>query len=219
MRPAKHGAAPDLVFGPLPPDYQEACGVLWTNLSSVAADCRSIAVTSACRGEGKSTVAVRLAHAMGASGRRVLLMDCDLRSPALSRMLRIQPEASRGLVPVLTGELRQVDIIRHVPLGLDLLPAGPVPKDAGALLRAGAFPGILKTLLRSYDCIICDTPPVLEAADAAILGRSCGGILLVVRQDRTERDQVRQAKRQLELAGGTILGTVLNRFDTGKLRL
>lgn len=205
-----------LLTGDAPFAYAEAFKTLRTNLSfaSISKQHKKIIITSAIPNEGKSTVAINLALTLAESGEKVLLIDCDLRNPTLRRLLRIRTEFKSGLTSVLTGNT-PVDecIIRHPKLKCDVLLSGTRPPNPAELLSSPQMNQLLNQLSENYDYIICDTPPVSIVTDAAALSRFCDGVILVVRQKASTRDQVHAAKRNLDAVQANIIGSILSCYD------
>lgn len=196
--------------------YEEAYKTLRTNLSfaSIRKQYKKIIITSAIPNEGKSTVAVNLAMTLAESGARVLLIDCDLRNPTMRRLLRVRSDLKAGLTSLLTGEAPAKEcIIRHSKMKCDLLLAGAIPPNPVELLSSPQMDILLTQLSKIYDYIICDTPPVSVVTDAAALSRFCDGVILVVRQKLSTRDQVHTAKRNLDTVQANIIGTILSCYD------
>ena len=196
--------------------YAEAYKTLRTNLSfaSISKQYKRIIITSAIPNEGKSTVAINLAFTLAESDAKVLLIDCDLRNPTLRRLLRVRPEYKGGLTALLTGTAELKDCIFNYPkMKCDVLLAGATPPNPVELLSSPQMKDLLDQLGNNYDYIICDTPPVSIVTDAAALSRFCDGVLLVVRQKLSTRDQVWAAKRNLEAVQANIIGSVLTCYD------
>lgn len=178
-------------------------------------DLRRLQVTSAGPDEGKSTTAVNLAIAMSWDGKRVILVDADLRSPSLHTLLGVK--RSPGLSEVLSGDHR-VDLALQstdTP-NLRLLSAGEPVENATELLNSPNFRFVLEHLERSADCIILDTSPC-NVADPLVVSSRMDGVVLVVRVGRTRRGTVRQAIEMLRRARARLVGTVYNgaRFHGG----
>lgn len=216
----KHNAMqPD--FAPLltndPPfAYAEAYKTLRTNLSfaSISKQYKKIIITSAIPNEGKSTVAINLAITLAQSDAKVLLIDCDLRNPTLRRPLRVRPDFKGGLTAVLSGASALEEcVFTHAKMKCDVLLAGATPPNPVELLSSNQMKALLDQLSERYDYIICDAPPVSVVTDAAALSRFCDGVILVVRQKAATRDQVWQAKRNLDAVQANILGTILSCYD------
>lgn len=205
-----------LLVGDAPFAYVEAFKTLRTNLSfaSISKQYKKIIITSAIPNEGKSTIAINLAITLAESDEKVLLIDCDLRNPTLRRMLRIRPEFKDGLTSVLSGNTPAEEcIIRHPKLKCDVLLSGTRPPNPVELLSSSRMKELLDQLSEKYDYIICDTPPVSLVTDAAALSRFCDGIILVVRQKTSTRNQVLAAKRNLDAVEANIIGTILSCYD------
>lgn len=207
---------PALFASSAPFAYAEAYKTLRTNLSfaSISKQYKKIIVTSAIPNEGKSTVATNLAMTLAESDANVLLIDCDLRNPTLRRLLRVRAEYKMGLTSLLTGESSlEKCIFRHPKMNCDVLLAGTTPPNPVELLSSPQMKTLLDRLSERYDYIICDTPPVSIVTDAAALSRYCDGVILVVRQKLSTRDQVWTAKRNLDAVQANIIGTVLSCYD------
>lgn len=196
--------------------YAEAFKTLRTNLSfaSISKQYKKIIITSAIPNEGKSTVAVNLAITLAESDAKVLLIDCDLRNPTLRRLLRVRREYTAGLTSVLTArEAAEKCIFKHPKINCDVLLAGTTPPNPAELLSSPQMKQLLDRLSEQYDYIICDTPPVSVVTDAAALSRFCDGVILVVRQKASTRDQVWAAKRNLDSVQANVIGTILSCYD------
>lgn len=196
--------------------YAEAYKTLRTNLSfaSISKQYKKIIITSAIPNEGKSTVAINLAFTLAESDAKVLLIDCDLRNPTLRRLLRVSPKYKGGLTALLTGTAELKDCIFNYPkMKCDVLLAGTTLPNPVELLSSPQMKELLDRLSKEYDYIICDTPPVSVVTDAAALSRFCDGVILVVRQKVSTRDQVWAAKRNLDAVQANVIGTILSCYD------
>jgi capsular exopolysaccharide synthesis family protein len=166
-------------------------------------------ITSPERGDGKTTVAANLARAVAHAGQRVLLVDADLRRPALH--LRFDQPDEPGLRDVLGGA-RTADAIRPTDVpNLFLIPAGAPSDRAGQLLEAAGWAGILKKLRAEFDVVLVDGPPVLDVSDSLVLAAPSDGVLLVLRSSSVPRDILDEAREELSAAGAHVLGLVVNR--------
>ena len=167
-------------------------------------------VTSAHPLEGKTTTLANLGASLAQAGKQVVLVDSDLRQPALHEQFGVRPK--RGLVALL--EKQETDLQRAIhdtPLpGLRLLPAGQVHPHAAEALSQPEMAAIVSELRQMADYVLLDSPPVLGVADASILAQQADGVLLVVKMGRTRRAAVREAVARLERFRVPILGTVLN---------
>ena len=165
-------------------------------------------VTSARLREGKTCVASNLALALAGAGRRVVLVDCDFRRPRLHRVFR--QEGARGATSFLTGAADLPSLLCETDHGIDMLPAGPLPDEPAALIDSTAMASLLDELSRRYDYVVIDAPPVLGQADAPLLARLAGGVVLVVRAGETNGAAVAAAFGRLRTLRARVLGVVLN---------
>lgn len=194
---------------------REAYKTLRTNVTfSLAGEeaCKVVLVTSAMKSEGKSITSLNLAISYAQMNKRVLLIDCDLRRPKLSRLLDIR--GGVGLSNILVSpELKAKAILdTHVP-GLQVILAGDVPPNPSELLGSARMQRLVEELRKSYDYIILDTSPVNMVTDASVLIPYCSGVLVVVRAGQSDRGALRSAVEQLEYSQAKILGFVLNGVD------
>lgn len=183
-------------------------------LSGAGEPPRRLMVTSALPEEGKSATAVNLAVVLAQTGRKVLLVDTDLRRPRLHRAFAI--ENGRGASTYLSGlEADPVSLVvaTDVP-GLDLLPSGPVPPNPSELLDSERFAAGCRALLEAgYDHVVFDSPPALSVADPVILASTTDAAILVARAGRTPRESLRLAAAKFRKAGIRLAGVVLNDLD------
>jgi len=174
---------------------------------------QTLTVTSATSGEGKSTTALSLAIQFAQTGKKVLLIDADLRKPSLHRALGLDNDV--GLTNLLAGEqVRPVDIAKatHIP-NLFAIPAGPLPPNPAELLSSSKMLDLLVLATEKFDQVLVDSPPVMGLADALILGNFCGGTLLSVQMGNTPRGQVRGACKRLRGARVHLVGTLLTKLE------
>jgi capsular exopolysaccharide synthesis family protein len=178
---------------------------------------RVVLVTSALAGEGKTSVAANLAVSFAEINQRVLLVDADLRKPRLHEIF----DVSNGWG--LTNLLRSRDSIHTCPFesiaretivpGLYVLPSGPSVPVVANLLHSPRAPELLDRLRREFDTVVIDTPPVMQAADARVLGPMADGVVLVLRAGATTSDAARECADQIRDDGACLLGAVLNFWD------
>lgn len=189
----------------------EACRALRTNLAFLASDkpMQTLVVTSPGPEEGKTSVSVSLATTFAQGGKRVLLIDSDLRRPRVHKVFDLQ--RFKGLTSILvdSGSFSEAIQQTKVP-NLDVMASGPVPPNPAELLQSAAFLKSLTALQKEYDIVICDSPPLGPVTDGAILGAQCDGVVMVCRARRTHRRALAASARQLRDAGGNLLGVVLN---------
>lgn len=180
-----------------------------TNLEFAGIDrrIRSVTVTSALSGDGKSTTAVNLAVAAAERAQRVLLVDADLRRPSVAEYLGI--DGGVGLTNVLLGSATPAQAIQRVG-SVDVLPSGMLPPNVTQLVTSDAMARLFQELLMRYDFVVVDAPPLLPVVDALTFAKLTDGALLVARQRATRRKQLRLALESLQHVGATVLGVVLN---------
>jgi capsular exopolysaccharide synthesis family protein len=173
---------------------------------------RTVFVTSARKGEGKSTTLVNLACAIAAAGKRVLIVDTDLRNPTTHRILGVKSNV--GVTSVLAGE-KTLDeaVMPTAHPGLSLLPAGPIPPNPAELLHSAAMTDLIRRLESRADLVIFDTPPTLLVADAMLLSGSIDAAIIVAESGGVSRKAVQQVKESLLKAKARILGVILNKVQ------
>ena len=192
----------------------ESYRVLRSNVQFAAVDNpkHSLLVTSTMPGEGKSVTASNLAVAMALDGKRVILVDSDLRRPTLHDKFGIS--AGPGLTSVIVGETRLEDAIKDTTTpGLRLLPAGPLPPNPAELLNSEAMRQLHQDLQRLGDIVIYDSPPILATAEAQVLSASVDGVLYVVQVGEAKKSAVRHSVELLNQAHANVLGIVFNKID------
>lgn len=197
----------------------EAYRVLRTNLQFVDVDARqkTLVITSALPGEGKSTTAANLALSFAQAGASTLLLDCDLRRPRVATYFGL--DGAIGVTSVLAGLVKPEDALQHHDAsGLALMAAGPIPPNPAELLQSGAMQDLLARYRTEYDVILLDAPPLLPVADAALLAAQADGAMVVVSHGRVSRDQVAQAADRLAQVSGRLVGFVLNRTPGSRKR-
>jgi len=188
----------------------EAYRVLQTNLKFLSSDnpIKVIVVTSSVPKEGKSTTGANLAMAMSQLGRRVLIIDVDMRKPSQQKVWEI-PNA-KGLSNVLSDQDTLEDAKQNVAPNLDILTSGPLPPNPVTLIESKRMMDLIKSTAQDYDFVILDSPPMTVAADASILGKIADGILLVARPEVSDSGSFGYTKRLLEQTEQNVLGLVIN---------
>jgi capsular exopolysaccharide synthesis family protein len=210
----KDAPANPLLNTGVPQNFAEAFKTVRTNVlfSSAEDGMRSLVVTSAGPGEGKSVVASNLAIAMAQASQRVLLIDADMRRPRVHEIFGISQEP--GLSNVLAGNAKTSEGIRKTTTaGLWLMPAGHIPPNPAELLGSKRYGDFIASLGVHFDWVIIDTPPVMVVADGSICANQATGVVFVVGADHTSRQAARAAVEQLDAANAHLVGSVLNRVD------
>ncbi len=192
--------------------FVESFRSLHTNINFLGSDTpiNSLVVSSAQKGDGKSTVSVQLAQAAAAMGQRVLLVDADMRLPQVHSRLGLPNE--QGLSNIISTNLPVYEAIQRSPLweNLFVITSGQIPPDPIKLLSSKKMQNIMAELRSEFDLVIYDTPPILGLADSSIVATHTAGIVLVVRMGKTDRNVVRQAIDDLKLSRANVLGLVVN---------
>ncbi len=192
----------------------ESFRILRNNIafSGVERPLRTLAVTSACRSEGKSTVVTNLAIATAMDGKRVLLVDADMRCSSLHRM--VKSPSGTGLTTVLTGKSKLEDtIVPTTAEGVYCLPAGPTPPNPAELLNSQPSRELFRQLAESYDMVLIDCPPALGLSDVQVISTIADGVVLVVMANETPKPHLHAAMRSLSQIGAPLIGLVLNNVD------
>lgn len=197
----------------------EAYKLLRTNLTFSFADedtRRVIGVTSSLKGEGKSITSANLAYTIAETGKKVLLMECDLRLPTVAKRLKL--ETSPGLSNLLVGLNSVSEVIQRgiMQPTLDVIVSGDVPPNASELLESSRMQYALDKLSEYYDYIILDLPPVTVVADALVASKLANGMIVVVRQDFATKAALAETMRQMRYANAKVLGFVFNGIDGSK---
>ncbi|AST08054.1 capsular biosynthesis protein [Anoxybacillus flavithermus] len=170
---------------------------------------RSIMVTSSAPAEGKSTTVANLAVVFAQQGKKVLLIDADLRKPTVHYTFRKDNHV--GLTNVLTKQAALHIAVKETEVeNLFVLTSGPIPPNPAELLGSAAMEELLAEAYDQFDVVLFDTPPVLAVTDAQILANQCDGTILVVQSGKTEIEAAQKAKELLLAAKGKLLGVVLN---------
>ena len=188
----------------------EALRQLRTNLTfiDVAHSTQVLVVTSAVPGEGKTSLCLNLALALSETGHRVLVIEGDLRRPQMGRLLGLESEV--GLTNVLVGQVELQQALQAWTPRVTVLTSGSLPPNPAELLEGAQIRHLLDVLRPRYDRILIDTPPLLPVTDAAVASALGDGVLMVVRDAKTTREQVAVAVRSLKAVNAEIIGVVLN---------
>jgi capsular exopolysaccharide synthesis family protein len=194
----------------------EAYRRLRTNILALSSESslRTLMITSAERGEGKSSVAANLALTFAKSGRRVLLIDSDLRLPALHKLFDLPNQV--GLCDVLDQPVALEEALQNGgTAGLYVLASGPQPQNPTELLGSAPMQELIERLSQQFDVVLVDTPCLLSVTDAAVVGPLVDGVLLVVSRGQARRETVRAALGQLADVRANTIGVIVNRAEKG----
>ncbi|MBS1120186.1 MAG: capsular exopolysaccharide family [Deltaproteobacteria bacterium] len=192
----------------------ESCRALRTNILFSAADrsLKTLIVSSANQREGKTTSVIYLGTTMAQGGQRVLLIDTDMRRPRLHASTGVSRQF--GLSNLILGDKSYDDVIKTTEIpNLFVLPCGPLPPNPAELLMTKRFQAVLAELATRFDRVILDSPPVQAVTDAVVLSKLVDGVILVVRADKTQRDDIRRSAKQIHDVGGWIFGVIVNEVN------
>ncbi|WP_010270045.1 CpsD/CapB family tyrosine-protein kinase [Paenibacillus senegalensis] len=195
----------------------EAYKILRTNIefTNLEDKTQSIMITSTRMREGKSTTSANLAVAFSQAGKKVLLIDADMRKPTQHHVLGLSNRT--GLSSALSNQHELLEAIQKTTIeGVDVLCSGPVPPNPSEMLASKRMEALLESARESYDLIILDTPPALVVADAQIVAARCDGVLLVVDCGTIKKTEALKAKQKLEHVNARMLGVVLNNVKRGR---
>lgn len=195
----------------------EAFNTLSTNISFLGRDTKKLMLTSSHASEGKSFTSLSLARKLAERGERIALVDTDLRRSRIVSTYGVKfPQDSKkyGLSHYLAGIAEQDEVLYKTNVaGMDFVPVGRELLNPLPLLSSNRFQALLDRLAEAYDYVIVDAAPVGVVIDAAEIAKYCDGILLVVNYNQVHRQELIDAKAQLENSGCPILGTILNQVD------
>lgn len=192
----------------------ESFRALRTSLQFIKVDrTRAFVVTSTMPGDGKTTTTVNLALALADAGRKVVLVDADLRKPRAAEYMGL--DGTVGLTDVLIGDAELTDAVQQWGASsLSVLPAGQLPPNPSELLDSHAMATLIEQLQSEYEWVLLDAPPLLPVTDAAVLSRHVGGLILVAAAGRTTSHQLNAAVQRLETVGSEVSGVVLSMVPT-----
>jgi len=194
----------------------EAFRTLRTNMQFAKGDgeLRTIMFTSAGPGEGKSAVTANTAVALAQTGKKVIIMDCDLRKPVQHKIFGLK---NKGVTNVIVEDLSPGELLKETSTEhLRVLPSGPIPPNPSELLSSRKIQEIIAYLKDQADYLIVDAPPVIAVTDACVLASKVDGINLVVSAGMVRPEMAQKAKDLLLKAKGHILGVILNRVEIEK---
>lgn len=204
-------------FPPLSYACGEAINTLCTNLSFSGENIRKIMITSCHASEGKSFLTMNIMRTMAKFGKKVVLVDADLRRSMISSKYSLQfaeEDKRRGLAHLLVGMAGEDEVIYKTNIeGAFMVPVGREVSNPLPLLNSSRFEALLDHLAQTMDYVLVDAPPVGTVIDAAQIAKFCDGTLVVVNYNTVRRQELVDVKVQLEQTGCPILGTVLNMVD------
>ncbi len=192
--------------------FWEALQILYTNIQLLSSDqpIRSLVISSALPGDGKSTVALNLAQIAAAMGKRVLLVDSDLRRPQIHNRTNLSNQ--RGLTNLISTDIPVDQVIQQLPamINLSVITSGPIPPDPARLLSSGKMKRLMAEFHRNFDLVIYDVPPIVGLVDVRLIAPHTDGIVMIVRIDKTDKLGVIQAQDSLKISSTNILGIAIN---------
>lgn len=195
---------------------KEAYKTLRANLEFSGEDVKVIAVTSCMPNEGKSSVSLNLAKAIAESGKRVILLDADLRRSVLVGRYK-SGNVRFGLTHYLCGQRKFLEVYCSTDVkNLFVAFSGPVPPNPSELLGGKYFQTLIKALRNIFDYVIIDTPPLGSVIDSAVVAKQCDGSIIVIASNEISYKLAQRVKKQLEVAECKILGCVLNKVNMSK---
>jgi len=192
--------------------FRESLDLIYKNIQlnsySQETNLRSLVVTSALVGEGKSTIALGLAASAARLHKKVLLVDADMRSPSLHKQLNLPNERGLSTLLASNGAINYRDVIQSSNSSIDILTAGPIPSDSVTLLSSEWMQKLISNFEQEYDLVIIDSPPVLGTVDTIQIASCCSGVVAVARLDRITRGELSQAIAVLQKLN--LVGVVAN---------
>ena len=193
--------------------YNEAIKTLRTNIQFCGSNIKTIMITSSMPDEGKSDISMALAQSLTQIGKKVLLIDADIRKSILVARYQLSHEVY-GLSQYLSGQKDLEEVLYNTTAeNLDIIFAGPYSPNPAELLEEGLFEKMLEAVKEYYDYIILDTPPMANLIDGAIVARHCDGAVIVIESGAISYRLEQKVKAQIEKSGCRILGVVLNKVD------
>lgn len=204
------------IISKMPERYEmsESFKSLRTNILFSGAEIKVISITSATENEGKSFVSFELAKSLAETGRKVLLLDADLRKSTLASSHTLE-KGLFGLSHFLSGQAELGSVIYNTQFPtLDVVFSGPFPPHPVELLGSDKFTGMIMSLHEVYDYIIVDTPPLNSVSDSIVISNNCDGVIIVIAENKVNTHMINSVKANLERNGCHILGAILN-FSSG----
>lgn len=198
--------------------YDEAIRTLRTNIqfSDVDDNLKKIVISSAFPSEGKTTISYELGKSFAQTGAKILLMECDLRNPRIGEVSKLTHDVGITNILLKKAELSEAVIMSENNPNLHYVMSGPIPPNPAELLSSKAFYDLVEFLEKKYDYIIFDTPPIGLVTDAAIVATLADGVILIVKNGETKREEVKNAIESFERVNGRIIGAVLTHVKMHK---
>lgn len=193
--------------------YEEAIKTLRTNIQFTGKNVRTILLTSCYPNEGKSDIAMQLAQEIGKAGKRVLLIDADLRKSAYVYRYKVE-KSVKGLSEFLSGQASENEI-KYITnfQNVDIIFSGPSAPNPSELLEDPAFAELLEKARMAYDFVLLDTPPIMTVIDAAVIAKESDGAVLIIESGRVSYKAAQKALDQIRKSDCKVLGAVLNKVD------
>lgn len=179
--------------------------------SSVDKKLKTLMVTSAEPGAGKSTVCINLAYVLAQGDKKVVIVDCDLRKPNIHMKFRLTN--NKGLTDYFIGKVKFKDIVRSINNNLDVITSGNRATNPAEIISSKAMESLFDELKEQYDYILIDTPPVKIISDGVVLSTKCDGVVYVIRAGKTKKDDIVEGYMELEKVKAKVIGSILNGTD------
>ena len=179
--------------------------------SSVDKKLKSLVITSSNPGEGKSTVSSNLAFILSQGGKKVIVVDADLRKPTIHKKFRV--DNREGLTEILIGKKNINEVSKKIDENIYVITAGKKTPNPAEMVSSKAMEELIEILKKKYDYVIIDTPPVRTISDGVILSAKADGVVLVVRAGKTKSADIVKGYKELEKVKANIVGSVLNAVD------
>lgn len=193
--------------------YEEAMKTLRTNIQFSGTNIQVLMFTSSVPNEGKSETSFRLASSLAQLGRKVLLIDADIRKSVFVSRYQLDRQVE-GLSQYLSGQRERDEVLYETNIpNLSMMFSGPFSPNPAELLEENLFGELVVWARENYDYIIIDTPPMGSLIDGAIISQHCDGAIIVIESGEISYKLLQKVKAQLEKSGCRILGTVLNKVD------
>lgn len=201
----------------------EAMNSLCTNLTFCRTDMKRVMLTSCRGGEGKTFLSMNIARTMAGLGKKVAVLDADLRRSSIEAeyALNFVKSADYGITHYLAGkcEMSEILYLTDIP-GFYMVPVGRTVANPLPLLNSARFSRLMEELQKLFDYVLVDAPPIGVVIDAAEIAKSCDGTLFVVKYNEIRRRELQEARQQIERTGCSVLGTALNQisFDSYSIK-